>query len=55
MRRALKTLGVNFLEFDESGDSKKNSCEKVVGCRELGTRWLWVLGHMGTLTKLIQI
>ena len=35
MRRALKTLGVNFLEFDESGDSKKSSCEKeycVLGC-----------------------
>ena len=28
VRRALKTLGVNFLEFDEGGDNK-NSCEKV--------------------------
>lgn len=37
MRRALKTLGVNFLEFDESGDSKKNSCEKVV----------WDVGNWG--------
>ena len=35
MRRALKTLGVNFLEFDESGDNKENTCEKefcLLGC-----------------------
>ena len=33
VRRALKTLGVNFLEFDENGGDNKNSCEKVRNIR----------------------